>query len=411
MKFQPLPAYAFLTDPAKPLGSRRFRAAFGGRGAAKSWEFVNAALLHASTLEGLRVVFAREVQSNLEESSFELVRSRLDHYGLLHDYFIENKGTFEGRHGQKIMFKGLWKGNKPEGVKSMEGIDLTILEEATEVRQRSLDVLVPTIMRTPRSELWALWNPTEPDAPIDKFFRGAVKPPKSEVWRTSWRDNPAFPSALAEIKDLDYAKGHARAEWIWGGEYMPSIEGAIWNRETLDQAWRLGQRADLSQMTRVVVGVDPSGGGDDVGIVVAGQLGDKAIVLADMTCKATSPLAWATQVGKACQIFNADCVVAESNYGGDMVKSTLRTGNVTARVKMVVATKGKQVRAEPIAALYDADRVLHREPFALMEAEMTLTTPAGYQGSKSPNRMDALVWAITELMLGNAAPNPSIRRL
>jgi phage terminase large subunit-like protein len=78
---------------------------------------------------------------------------------------------------------------------------------------------------------------------------------------------------------------------------------------------------------------------------------------------------------------------------------------------MVVATKGKQVRAEPIAALYDADRVLHREPFALMEAEMTLTTPAGYQGSKSPNRMDALVWAITELMLGNAAPNPSIRRL
>ena len=411
MKFSPLPAYAFLTDPTKPLGSRRFRAAYGGRGAAKSWEFVNAALFYASSLKGLRVVFAREVQANLDESSFELVRARLDHYGLLNDYFVENKGTFEGRDNQKIMFKGVWKGNKPEGVKSMEGIDLTILEEATEVRQRSLDVLVPTIMRTPRSELWALWNPTEPDAPIDKFFRGPVKPPKSEVWRTSWKDNPAFPAALVEIKDLDYAKGHARAEWIWGGEYMPSIEGAIWNRETLDQAWRLGQRADLSQMTRVVVGVDPSGGGDDVGIVVAGLLGEKAIVLADMTCKATSPLAWATQVGKACQIFNADCVVAESNYGGDMVKSTLRTGNVTARVKMVVATKGKQVRAEPIAALYDADRVLHREPFALMEAEMTLTTPAGYQGSKSPNRMDALVWALTDLMLGPTAPEPSIRRL
>jgi hypothetical protein len=411
MRFEPLPAYRFLTDPSKPLGSRRFRASYGGRGSAKSWEFANAAIFHAASLPKLRVVFAREVQANLEESSFELIKSRLDHYGLLNDYFSEVNSSFVGRDGQKIMFKGLWKGNKPEGIKSMEGIDLTILEEATEVRQRSLDVLIPTIMRTPRSELWALWNPSTADAPIDQFFRGPVKPPKAIVARTSWEDNPHFPDGLKEVKDLDYAKGRARADWIWGGEYMPSIDNAIWQRETLDQAWRVGQRADMSQLTRVVVGVDPSGGGDDVGIVVAGLIGDKAIVLADMTCKATSPLAWATQVGKACQIFQADCVVAESNYGGDMVKSTLRTGGVTARVKMVVASRGKSVRAEPIAALYDANRVVHREAFPQMEEEMTMTTPAGYQGSKSPNRMDALVWALTDLMLGPTAPEPSIRRL
>lgn len=411
MKFEPLPAYRFLTDPSKPLGSRRFRSSYGGRGSAKSWEFANAAIYHAASLPKLRVVFAREVQANLEESSFELVKSRLDHYGLLNSYFNEVNSAFVGRDGQKIMFKGLWKGNKPEGIKSMEGIDLTILEEATEVKQRSLDVLIPTIMRTPRSELWALWNPSTPDAPIDQFFRGPVRPPKAIVVRTSWRDNKHFPEGLKEVKDLDYAKDKARADWIWDGEYMPSVEGAIWQRDTLDAAWLAGQRADLSTMTRVVVGVDPSGGGDDVGIVVAGLMGDRAIVLADMTCKATSPLAWATQVGKACQIFGADCVVAETNYGGDMVKSTLRTGGVTARVKMVTASRGKAVRAEPIAALYDANRIMHREPFPLMEAEMTLTTPAGYQGPKSPNRLDALVWALTDLMLGNAAPEPSIRRL
>ena len=200
---------------------------------------------------------------------------------------------------------------------------------------------------------------------------------------------------------LDYAKGQARADWIWNGEYMPAVEGAIWTPETLALAWQRGQRADLNEITRVVVGVDPSGGGDDVGIVVAALMrSGNAIVLADMTCKASSPLAWASQVGRACQQFKADCVVAEANFGGDMVSSTLKTGGVTTRTKLVTASRGKAVRAEPIAALYEAGKVDHREPFPLLEAEMTLTSPAGYQGDQSPNRMDALVWALTELMMG-----------
>jgi phage terminase large subunit-like protein len=90
-------------------------------------------------------------------------------------------------------------------------------------------------------------------------------------------------------------------------------------------------------------------------------------------------------------------VVAEKNFGGDMVESTLRAGNVKARVVLVTASRGKQVRAEPVAALYDQGRIRHKAQFPLMEAEMLMTTPAGYQGEESPNRMDALVWAITEL--------------
>ncbi|MNE92242.1 hypothetical protein D3C80_1899440 [compost metagenome] len=82
-----------------------------------------------------------------------------------------------------------------------------------------------------------------------------------------------------------------------------------------------------------------------------------------------------------------------------MVESTLRAGGVKARVVMVTASRGKQVRAEPVAALYDQKRIRHREPFPLMEAEMLMTTPAGYQGELSPNRMDALVWAVTELKI------------
>lgn len=396
MRYEPVVAFRFLTE--KPLGAYRYRAAFGGRGSAKSWEFVNAAIFHAVTTPKLRVVFLREIMANLKESSLELVRNRLEHYGLLNTYFREVDGSFVGLGGQKILFIGLWKGNKPEGIKSLEGAGLTILEEAQEVRQASLDVLLPTILRTAISELWAIWNPRLATDPIDVFFRGPVKPRRAIVRKINFDQNPFFPDALRELMQLDFLKDKLRAAWIWLGGYMPSVQGAIWNRDGLDKAWQAGRLAD-SGWGRVVVGVDPSGGGDDVGIVAAALYGDGAIVLEDATCSATSPHAWATEVAKCVERWSADCVVAEKNFGGDMVESTLRAGDVRTRVVLVTASRGKQVRAEPVAALYDQDRIRHKAQFPLLEAELLMTTPAGYQGEESPNRMDALVWAVTELKL------------
>ena len=400
MRYEPIAAYRFLTE--KPLGSFRYRAAFGGRGSAKSWEFVNAAIFHAVTTPKLRVVFLREIMANLKESSLELVRSRLEHYGLLNTYFREVDGAFVGLGGQKILFIGLWKGGKPEGIKSLEGAGLTILEEAQEARQASLDVLLPTILRTPISELWAIWNPRLDTDPIEVFFRGPVKPRRAIVRKINYDQNPFFPQAMRELMETDFQKDRLRALWIWTGAYMPSVQGAIWTRDGLDRAWQMGRLAE-SGWGRVVIGVDPSGGGDDVGIVAVAQYGDGAIVLEDATCPASSPMAWATAVAKCVERWDADCVVVEKNFGGDMVASNLRAGNVGARVVMVHASRGKQVRAEPVAALYDQGRVRHREQFPLMEAEMLMTTPAGYRGEESPNRMDALVWAVTELALPEMA--------
>lgn len=399
MRYEPIPAFRFLTE--KPLGSYRFRAAFGGRGSAKSWEFVNAAIFTAVITPGLRVVFLREIMANLKESSLELVRSRLKFYGLLDvpgAYFREVDGTFVGRDGQKIMFIGLWKGGKPEGIKSLEGAGLTILEEAQEAKQASLDVLIPTVLRTKISELWAIWNPSLATDAIDLFFRGPVKPGKAIVRKINYDQNPFFPEALREMMELDFKKDRLRALWIWMGAYRPSVEGAIFNREGLDAAWRAGRNAE-GGWGRVVVGVDPSGGRDEVGIVAAAEFGDGAIILEDATCPAKSPLAWATAVAKCVDRWKADAVVAEKNFGGDMVESNLRAGGVDVRVIMVHASRGKHVRAEPIAGLYDQGRVAHLEQFPLMEAEMLMTTPAGYQGDESPNRMDAAVWAVTELKL------------
>lgn len=402
MIYEPIPAYRFLTE--KPLGSYRFRAAFGGRGGAKSWEFADAAIFHTVTTPKLRTIFLREIMATLKESSLELVRNRLEHYGLLNTYFREVDGSFVGKGGQKILFIGLWKGNKPEGIKSLEGAGLTILEEAQEVRQASMDVLLPTILRTAISELWAIWNPKFATDPIDVFFRGPVKPKRAIVRKINYDQNPFFPEALRELMALDFLKDKLRAAWIWLGAYMPSVQGAIWNREGLDRAWQAGRLVE-SGWGRVVVGVDPSGGGDDVGIVAVAEYANGAIVLEDATCPATSPMAWATAVAKCVERWSADCVVAEKNFGGDMVASTLVAANVKARVKMVTASRGKHVRAEPVAALYDQDRVRHRGQFPLMESEMLSTTPAGYEGDASPNRMDALVWAITELKLEVGVPS------
>ena len=413
MIFDPSPAYDYLTDT--PLGTWRYRAAYGGRGAAKSWEFCDGAIYHTLVTPELRTVFLREVQATLKESSLELTRSRLKHYDLIgkraFSYFRETDGAFIGNHDQKILFTGLWKGGKPEGIKSLEGAGLTVLEEAQEVKQKSLDVLLPTVMRTPISELWALWNPWLETDPVDMFFRGPIKPKRAIVRRINYDKNPHFPEALEEQRVLDFSKDRNRAAWIWDGKYSPGVANSIWTRDTLDEAYRRGAvlRGDAwGSWGRVVIGVDPSGGGDDVGIVAVAEYGeDGCVVLEDCTAPATNPLGWATAVAKCVRRWSADCVVAEKNFGGDMVASNLRAGGVDIRIIDGTATRGKHVRAEPVASLYDQGRVAHLEDFKPLESELLMTTPKGYEGNFSPNRMDALVWAVTALEL-SAAPQAAM---
>ena len=187
-------------------------------------------------------------------------------------------------------------------------------------------------------------------------------------------------------------------------EILEDIPGALWTRAMIDCALYAGAVPDF---VRVVAAVDPSGtrggdGCDSVGIVVAAKgIDGFAYVLADRTCS-LSPAGWGKRVADAANAFKADCVVAEANFGGAMVESVLRTAGVTQRVKMVSASRGKAVRAEPIAALYEQTRVRHVGAFPELEDQLCAFTTEGYAGDASPDRADALVWALTELMV--AAP-------
>ncbi len=163
-----------------------------------------------------------------------------------------------------------------------------------------------------------------------------------------------------------------------------------------------------------MIGVDPpaSVGGDACGIVVVALGADgRGYVLADCSVRGRAPEGWASAVVAAAEAFGADRVVAEANNGGDMVVSVLRSVQAGLPVKKVHAARGKIARAEPVASLYAAGRVSHCGAFPELEDEMCgMVAGGGYEGpGRSPDRADALVWALSELMLGAVRGGPRIR--
>lgn len=185
------------------------------------------------------------------------------------------------------------------------------------------------------------------------------------------------------------------------GELLLDVEGALWTRSLIERC----RGEDDGRLVRVVVGVDPpaSARGDACGIIVAGlDASGFAHVLEDCSVRRSTPERWARAVADAAARWNADRVVAEANQGGAMVESVLRAASVDLPVRLVHASRGKVARAEPVAALYEAGRVFHVGAFPSLEDEMTgLKIGGEYDGpGRSPDRADALVWALTELMLG-----------
>lgn len=190
------------------------------------------------------------------------------------------------------------------------------------------------------------------------------------------------------------------------GELLTDIEGALWTRAMIEGG-REGSAG--AEPVRTVIGVDPpaSAAGDACGIIVA-QLGEDGVarILADASVERASPEKWARAVAGAAALWRADRVVAEANQGGAMVESVLRAACITLPIRLVHASIGKAARAEPVAALYETGRVRHVGAFPALEDQLCgLMAGGGYQGpGRSPDRADAAVWALTELMLASRAP-------
>ena len=184
-------------------------------------------------------------------------------------------------------------------------------------------------------------------------------------------------------------------------EVLDDVQGALWSRDLLEEH-RVTKEPNL---TRIVVAIDPAAGSKnenaETGIVVVG-LGDEGhgYVLDDVSLRGT-PNDWGRAAVAAYHRHKADLIVAEANQGGDMVSHTLRTVDTNAPIKMVHASRGKRTRAEPISALYEQGRIHHLGFHAELEDQLCSWVP---DQSASPDRLDALVWGLTEILLGNNQP-------
>ncbi len=202
------------------------------------------------------------------------------------------------------------------------------------------------------------------------------------------------------------------------GELVLEAQGALWSLTGID-----GHRGTPPTLDRIVVAVDPpvtgGRGADACGIVVAGVEAKgspqewRAWVLEDATVEGLHPQGWAEAAVAAARRWGADRVVAEINQGGDLVETLLRQIDPLMSYRGVRASKGKVARAEPVAALYEQGRVRHAGAFEALEDQMCAVTSTGYLGKGSPDRVDALVWALTDLMIDPATAwsAPRVRRL
>lgn len=233
---------------------------------------------------------------------------------------------------------------------------------------------------------------------MQRLLRQIIAAPTTKVTRAKTSDNAGNLDASTLAYYQQKYGGTRLGRQELDAELLTDLEGALWSRDAIDAA-RVGENEAPGWLKRIVVAIDPPGGSGkgnaECGLIAAGVDHDGEYwLLADLSGR-YSPEQWARRAVLAYRDHEADRIVAEQNFGGAMVESTIRAVDPNVPVRMVVASRGKAVRAEPIAALYEQNRVHHVGQFVALEDQMTGWDPS--EPGPSPDRVDALVWALTDL--------------
>lgn len=232
----------------------------------------------------------------------------------------------------------------------------------------------------------------QPLADPDNYARAFLNPPDN-----AHNLSAEFLESLANLPERQRRR-------FFEGVYVDELDGALWSYEVID-----ANRCDLDEISEdkraaVVVALDPSGaagsddlGADEIGLVVAARGFDgDCYILADLSCR-EAPAVWGRRAATAFHDYRADCIVAESNFGGEMVRATIHAADPNVPVRLVTASRGKAVRAEPISVRYAQRQVHHAGRFTKLEDQLCAFTTAGYMGHASPDHADAAIWALTYL--------------
>jgi len=324
------------------------------------------------------------------------------------------EGFFELPNGSQIWVGGLDDKNRVEKVLGLE-FATVFLNEASQIPYASaliaftrLAQVVPGLKQRGFVDLnpvgkghWTNILFGEKRDPISKRPLGdpenyarAFLNPKDNAHNLS----PEFLASLANLPERQRKR-------FYDGIYVDEVDGALWTYELLE-ATRCGPE-DIPESKRaaVVIAVDPSGASgkedkrsDEIGIIVAarGQDGD-GYVLDDRSCR-EAPAVWGRRAVTAYHEYRADCIVAESNFGGEMVRAVIQAADPNVPVRLVTASRGKAVRAEPVSTRYAQKQVHHAGRFPDLEDQLCAFSGSGYTGASSPDHADACVWALTYLL-------------
>jgi len=380
----------------KPLytSNKRYIVLYGGRGSGKSYAVADR-IIYNALAEKCIILCTKQFQASIRDSVYSLLKQRIEDLGVS-DYFTYTDNEIRAVTGSKIIFKGL---QDPENtIKSISNIKYCWIEEAQILKESTFNILTPSI-RANDSKIYITFNPLREDDIVYKEF--VLKDNElASVININYYDNPNFPDVLRLEMEKDRRENLLKYEYVWEGKIQKVDPNALWKQSFIKYITEEDKTKyeNFANLSRIVVAIDPSTtskeSSDACGLVVAGKVvnENKYVVLEDCTM-ISSPYTWATKAIDLYHKYNADRVVAEVNQGGDMVETIIKSIDSNIPYKGVYASRGKITRAEPIAVLYENEKVLHFNILPELEKEMLTYIGNG----KSPNRLDALVWALTEL--------------
>jgi predicted phage terminase large subunit-like protein len=385
----PAPRWTPRPEQVPPPGDWRVWLIMAGRGWGKTrtgaeWTIESARDFPLTNIIGATVDDARDIM--IEGESGILACAPPD----FRPRYLSQKRQLQWPNGAKSL---VFTADEPERLRGKQHMRLWMDEAAAWRRPEAYDqaMLGLRLGRDPRAVVTTTPKPV-------RLIRELRAAPTTHITRGSSYENRAnlAPAFFEQIIVKYEGTRLGRQELL--GEYLDDVPGALWTRAMFDA------RKPAPDLRRVVVAVDPAvtatEESDETGIVVAGLGVDgRGYVLADRSCR-LGPDGWARRAWAAFDEFGADRIIYESNQGGDLVRHTLQTVRNNGSVHGVHASRGKRTRAEPVAALYEQGRVTHTTALDELEDQLCGWTP---ESGDSPDRMDALVWALTSLMVQTVA--------
>ena len=394
-----------LLDSYKPLfyeqPETRYYLITGGRGSGKSWTLA-LFLLNLTYQKGHVILFTRYTLVSAFISIIPEFLDKIEIMGKVNDFEVTQSEIINKLTGSKILFRGIKtsSGVNTANLKSIAGLSTWIIDEAEELTDPDVFDKVDLSIRAKDNfnRVILVMNPAYKSHWIYEQF---VKRKRTDTTyiHTTYLDNKLnLSDSFIQAAEKTKRENPARYDHLFLGTWLDDAEGMLWNRSIIGKA-RIDEAPNLS---RIIVAIDPAVtanmNSDETGLIVVGKDSEGfGYVLEDLSGK-YSPNHWAKVANDAAFRWNADCIVAEKNQGGDMVEAVLKSQGSNYRIKLVTATKGKYVRAEPVYSLYEQGQIYHVGSFPILESQMVTFDP---DKGKSPDRVDALVWGLTELMVKN----------